>query len=49
MLKKHGTLVKMWVDMGYQGKDLKEEIKEEYRIEIELEIVKSPHSTLQML
>ncbi len=30
----------MWTDMGYQGKNLKEYIKKEY--DIELEIVKRP-------
>ncbi|GFQ78062.1 transposase [Trichonephila clavata] len=32
----------MWGDMGYQGKDLKDHIKREY--DIEIEIVKRPPS-----
>jgi len=40
MLKKYKTVVKMWADMGYQGKDLKECIKQKYNID--LEIVKRP-------
>ncbi len=40
MKRKYNKVVKMWADMGYQGKDLKNYIKQEY--EIELEIVKRP-------
>ena len=38
--KKYDNLKKMWADMGYQGENLQNEIKEEYNIE--LEIVKRP-------
>ena len=38
---KHTTVLKMWADMGgYEGKDLKALIKQEYGID--LEIVKRP-------
>ncbi|QMV46489.1 IS5 family transposase [Wolbachia pipientis] len=40
MRKKHTNVRKMWADMGYQGKDLKDHIKGEYNIDIE--IVKRP-------
>ena len=40
MKRKYNKVVKMWADMGYQGKDLKNYIKQEYGIE--LEIVKRP-------
>ncbi|GFQ72482.1 transposase [Trichonephila clavata] len=42
MRKKHTNVRKMWGDMGYQGKDLKDHIKREY--DIEIEIVKRPPS-----
>ncbi len=40
MQKKYATIKKMWADMGYQSKDLKELIKKKYNID--LEIVKRP-------
>lgn len=40
MTKKYSTVTKMWGDMGYTGKELKEYIKERYNID--LEIVKRP-------
>lgn len=40
MRKKYTNVRKMWADMGYQGKDLKDHIKKEYGIDIE--IVKRP-------
>ncbi len=40
MQHKYAKVKKMWADMGYQGKNLKEHIKKEY--DIELEIVKQP-------
>lgn len=40
MKKKYSNIKKMWADMGYQGKDLKTHIEEEYGIDIE--IVKRP-------
>jgi len=40
MSKKYSTITKMWADMGYTGKELKEHIKEHYNID--LEIVKRP-------
>ncbi|GFQ76055.1 transposase, IS5 family, OrfB [Trichonephila clavata] len=42
MRKKHTNVRKMWGDMGYQGKDLKDHIKREY--DIEIEIVKRPRA-----
>jgi len=40
METKYTTVLKMWADMGYEGKDLKASIKQEYGID--LEIVKRP-------
>lgn len=40
--KNYRGVKKMWADMGYQSKDLEEEIKETHGIE--LEIVKRPRS-----
>ncbi|WP_375604408.1 hypothetical protein NOX90_02530 [Wolbachia endosymbiont of Anurida maritima] len=40
MRKKYTNVKKMWADMGYQGGNLKNHIKEEYGIDIE--IVKRP-------
>ncbi len=40
MRKKYTNVKKMWADMGYQGRNLKNHIKEEYGIDIE--IVKRP-------
>ncbi|WCR54511.1 MAG: hypothetical protein PG981_001533 [Wolbachia endosymbiont of Ctenocephalides orientis wCori] len=40
MKKKYSKIRKMWADMGYQGKDLKDRIQREYGIDIE--IVKGP-------
>ena|GEM_PF-5035708 len=40
MRKKYTNIKKMWADMGYQGKNLKTHIKEEYGIDVE--IVKRP-------
>lgn len=40
MKKKHANIRKIWAVMGYQGKDLKDHIKREYNINIE--IVKRP-------
>ncbi len=40
MRTKYTKVKKMWADMGYQGKDLKTHIEEEYGIDIE--IVKRP-------
>lgn len=38
--KKYSNIKKMWADMGYQGKDCKDEVKEKYGID--LEVVKRP-------
>ena len=38
--KKYETVLKTWADMGYQGQDLKNHIKQEYKVD--LEIVKRP-------
>lgn len=40
MKEKYSNIKKMWADMGYQGKDLKDYVKREYGIDIE--IVKRP-------
>lgn len=40
MRAKYTSIKKMWADMGYQGKDLKNQIEKEYGIDIE--IVKRP-------
>ena len=40
MKSKYLNVTKMWVDMGYQGKELKEQVKKEYNIDLEL--VKRP-------
>ncbi len=40
MSKKYNTVIKMWADMGYTGKELKEHTRERYNID--LEIVKRP-------
>ena len=40
MKLKDPDVAKMWVDMGYQGKELKEQMQKEY--EIDLEVVKRP-------
>ncbi len=40
MRKKYTNVKKMWADMGYQGRNLKEYIEKEYGIDIE--IVKRP-------
>jgi putative transposase len=40
MRKKYTNVKKMWADMGYQGRNLKNHIMEEYGIDIE--IVKRP-------
>jgi putative transposase len=33
---KYSTIEKMWVDMGYQGKDLRGKINQEYKIDLEI-------------
>lgn len=40
MRGKYGAIKKMWADMGYQGKDLRDKINQEYKID--LEIIKRP-------
>lgn len=40
MKKKHKYLKQMWVDMGYQSKELKDHVKQEY--DINMEVVKRP-------
>ncbi len=40
MRTKYTKVKKMWADMGYQGRNLKNHIKEEY--DIDIEIVKRP-------
>lgn len=40
MTGKYGAIEKIWADMGYQGKDLKDRINQEYKID--LEIIKRP-------
>jgi putative transposase len=40
MTGKYSTIEKMWADMGYQGKDLKNNISNQYSID--LEIIKRP-------
>lgn len=35
MRKKYTNVKKMWADMGYQGRNLKNHIKEKYGIDIE--------------
>ncbi|EAL59500.1 transposase, IS5 family, OrfB [Wolbachia endosymbiont of Drosophila ananassae] len=36
MRTKYTKVKKMWADMGYQGRNLKNHIKEEYDIDIEI-------------
>jgi putative transposase len=40
MIDKYGAIEKMWADMGYQGKDLRDKINQRYKID--LEIIKRP-------
>lgn len=40
MKNKYSKVTKMWADMGYQGKDLKNSISDQYCID--LEIIKRP-------
>lgn len=40
MKHKYSKVIKMWADMGYQGKDLKNNINDQY--DIDLEIIKRP-------
>jgi putative transposase len=40
MKHKYSTVTKMWADMGYQGNDLKNNLANKYRIE--LEVIKRP-------
>ncbi len=50
MTDKYEAIEKMWADMGYQDKDLKDKINQEYQQEyrIDLEIIKRPPKILQV-